>query len=151
MKTSAVAAAPWAVVQRTYRFGPVIASVLVAAKTFTFAAVLLAVKAAADLTAVPPAEGGGISAGINIPLDSDLMELCKKRAATEISRQQSEVEKSRLDFELVRGKLCLEMIKNGGFFHPESPYGKVCADIVGPSPNGYLMTGNGQVVSKITK
>ena len=42
------------------------------------------------------------------------------------------------------------MIRNGGFFHPESPYGKICADIVGPSPNGYLMTGNGKVVSKIT-
>jgi hypothetical protein len=93
----------------------------------------------------------GISAGLNIPLDNNLMNLCKRRAETEIARQQSEVEKSRLDFELVRGKLCLEMIKNGGFFHPESPYGKVCADIVGPSPNGYLMTGNGQVVSKITK
>ena len=93
----------------------------------------------------------GISAGFNIPLDGMLMELCKSRARVEIARQQSEVEKSRLDFELVRARLCLEMIRNGGFFHPQSPYGKVCADIVGPSPNGYLMTGNGTVVSKIKK
>jgi hypothetical protein len=93
----------------------------------------------------------GISAGLNIPLDGDLMSLCKKRAATEIARQQSEYEKSRLDFELVRILKCLEVIKSGGFFHPESPYGKVCADIVGPSPNGYLMTGDGKVISKITK
>ena len=57
--------------------------------------------------------------------------------------------KSRLDFELVRAKLCLETIKNGGFFHPDSPYGKICADIIGPSPNGYLMTGNGKIISKI--
>jgi hypothetical protein len=93
----------------------------------------------------------GISMGFNFPLDGSLTELCKERARTEIKRQQSEVEKSRLDFELVRAKLCLEMIRNGGFFHPESPYGKICADIVGPSPNGYLMTGNGTVVSKIKK
>jgi hypothetical protein len=94
---------------------------------------------------------GGISMGFNFPLDGGLTELCKERVRTEIARQQSEVEKSRLDFELVRAKLCLEMIRNGGFFHPESPYGKICADIVGPSPNGYLMTGNGTVVSKIKK
>lgn len=93
----------------------------------------------------------GFSMGFNFPLDGSLQELCKQRVRTEIERQQSEVSKSRLDFELVRAKLCLEMIRNGGFFHPESPYGKICADIVGPAPNGYLMTGNGKVVSKITK
>jgi hypothetical protein len=45
MKTSAVAAAPWAVVLRTYRFKPVIASVLVAAVTTVLAAVVLPVNA----------------------------------------------------------------------------------------------------------
>lgn len=93
----------------------------------------------------------GISAGISIPIDGSLQELCKQRVRTEIARQDAEAAKSRLDFELVRSLKCLEIIKNGGFFHPESPYGKICADIVGPSPNGYLMTGNGKVVSKITK
>ena len=93
----------------------------------------------------------GVSLGFNFPLDGSLQEICKARAKVEIARQESELAKSRLDFELVRILKCLEVIKSGGFFHPESPYGKVCADIVGPSPNGYLMTGDGKVISKITK
>jgi hypothetical protein len=72
----------------------------------------------------------GISAGINIPLDGNLMDLCKKRAATEIQRQQAETDKARLDFELVRLLKCGEAYKNGIMFHPESPYYKICADVV---------------------
>lgn len=93
----------------------------------------------------------GVSLGFNFPLDSSLQELCRERVRVEIRRQQSEYEKSRLDFELVRLRLCGEQIRAGVFYHPESPYGKICADIVGPAPNGYLMTGNGKVVSKIIK
>jgi len=77
----------------------------------------------------------GISAGFNIPLDGMLMELCKSRAKVEIARQQSEVDKSRLDFELVRLLKCGEAIKNGITFHPESPYYKICADVVVRYPN----------------
>lgn len=72
----------------------------------------------------------GISAGFNIPLDNSLMELCKKRAATEIERQKAEADKARLDFELVRLLKCGEAIKNGVSFHPDSPYHKICADVV---------------------
>jgi hypothetical protein len=72
----------------------------------------------------------GISAGINIPLDGGLMELCKERAQTEITRQKAETDKSRLDFELVRLLKCGEAIKSGISFHTSSPYYKVCADIV---------------------
>jgi hypothetical protein len=72
----------------------------------------------------------GISAGFNIPLDGMLMELCKSRAKVEIARQQSEVDKSRLDFELVRLLKCGEAIKNGITFHQQSPYYKICADVV---------------------
>jgi len=72
----------------------------------------------------------GISAGLNIPLDGHLMNLCKKRAETEISRQQVETDKARLDFELVRLIKCGEAYKNGVMFHPDSPYFKVCADVV---------------------
>jgi len=72
----------------------------------------------------------GISAGINIPLDNTLMQLCKKRAATEIERQRAEADKARLDFELVRLLKCGEAIKNGITFHPDSPYYKICADVV---------------------
>ena len=72
----------------------------------------------------------GISAGLNIPLDRNLMNLCRKRAETEIARQQAETDKARLDFELVRLLKCGEAYKNGVMFHPDSPYFKVCADIV---------------------
>ena len=72
----------------------------------------------------------GISAGFNIPLDGNLMDLCRKRAATEIARQQVETDKARLDFELVRLLKCGEAYKNGVMFHPDSPYFKVCADVV---------------------
>jgi hypothetical protein len=72
----------------------------------------------------------GISAGINIPLDGGLMELCKKRAETEIERQRAEADKARLDFELVRLLKCGEAYKNGISFHPDSPYYKICADVV---------------------
>ena len=72
----------------------------------------------------------GISAGLNIPLDNSLMELCKKRAATEIEGQKAEADKARLDFELVRLLKCGEAYKNGVSFHPDSPYYKICADVV---------------------
>jgi len=72
----------------------------------------------------------GVSMGLNIPLDGSLQELCKSRARVEISRQQAETDKARLDFELVRLLKCGEAYKNGIMFHPDSPYHKICADIV---------------------
>ena len=91
----------------------------------------------------------GISAGLNIPLDGSLMELCKERAAVEIQRQKAETDKARLDFELVRLLKCGEAIKAGVTFHPDSPYHKICADVVVryPQINSMLPTpkGNGEV------
>jgi hypothetical protein len=72
----------------------------------------------------------GISLGFNFPLDGSLQELCKARARVEITRQQAEADKARLDFELVRLLKCGESLKSGISFHPESPYAKICADIV---------------------
>lgn len=72
----------------------------------------------------------GISFGFNFPLDGSLQELCRERVRVEIRRQQSEYEKSRLDFELVRLLKCGEALKSGISFHPESPYAKICSDIV---------------------
>jgi hypothetical protein len=72
----------------------------------------------------------GISAGINIPLDSGLLELCKERANVEIQRQKAEADKARLDFELVRLLKCGEAMKSGVSFHPQSPYAKICSDVV---------------------
>ncbi|WJZ47863.1 hypothetical protein [Synechococcus phage DSL-LC03] len=87
----------------------------------------------------------GVSMGFNFPLDGSLSELCKERARTEIKRQNAEADKARLDFELVRLLKCGEAIKSGIYFHPDSPYFKVCSDvvvkypqpinIVSPSPN----------------
>jgi hypothetical protein len=71
----------------------------------------------------------GVSMGFNIPLDGSLQELCKARARVEISRQQAEADKARLDFELVRLLKCGEAKKSGIDFFPASPYYKVCADI----------------------
>jgi len=72
----------------------------------------------------------GLSMGFNIPLDGSLQELCKARAKVEISRQQAEADKARLDFELVRLLKCGEAFKSGVMFHPDSPYYKICEDIV---------------------
>ena len=72
----------------------------------------------------------GFSLGFNFPLDGSLTEICKSRARVEIARQQAEADKARLDFELVRLLKCGEAIKSGISFHPQSPYAKICADVV---------------------
>ena len=43
---------------------------------------------------------------------------------------EAEADKARLDFELVRLLKCGEAYKAGIMFHPDSPYFKVCADVV---------------------
>jgi len=72
----------------------------------------------------------GFSMGLNFPLDGGLTELCKARARVEIARQQAETDKARLDFELVRLLKCGEALKAGVSFHPQSPYSKICSDVV---------------------
>ena len=72
----------------------------------------------------------GLSLGFNFPLDGSLQELCKDRVRVEITRQQAEADKARLDFELVRLLKCGEAMKSGVSFHPVSPYHKICADVV---------------------
>ena len=76
----------------------------------------------------------GISLGFNFPLDGSLTEICKSRVRVEIARQQAETDKARLDFELVRLLKCGEAKKSGVDFHPESPYYKICADIIVKPP-----------------
>jgi len=77
----------------------------------------------------------GFSMGFNFPLDGSLTELCKARARVEIARQQAEADKARLDFELVRLLKCGEALKAGVSFHPQSPYSKICSDVVVRYPN----------------
>ena len=76
----------------------------------------------------------GISASFQVPLDQESMRLCKERARTEITRQQAEADKARLDFELVRLLKCGEAMKQGVRFHPQSPYAKICADVIVINP-----------------
>ena len=92
----------------------------------------------------------GISMGVNFPLDGGLTELCKARAKVEITRQQAEADKARLDFELVRLLKCGEAIKSGIYFHPESPYAKICSDIVVKYPKVQDVV-NGNKTSTVSK
>ena len=92
----------------------------------------------------------GMSLGFNFPLDGSLQELCKERARVEITRQQAEADKARLDFELVRLLKCGEAIKAGVSFHPDSPYAKICADVVIKYPRVQDVV-NGNTSNKISK
>ena len=93
--------------------------------------VLGSMNGGADPTVYQTHSGNaGISLGFNFPLDGSMQELCKERARVEIKRQNAEADKARLDFELVRLLKCGEALKAGISFHPNSPYVKVCADVV---------------------
>ena len=93
----------------------------------------------------------GISMGFNFPLDGGLTELCKERARSEIKRQNAEADKARLDFELVRLLKCGEAIKSGITFHPDSPYHKICADVVVRYPTPIAVTNPQKPDTKINK
>lgn len=95
-------------------------------------------------------ENFGVSLGFNFPLDGSLQELCKSRAKVEITRQQAEADKARLDFELVRLLKCGEAIKSGITFHPDSPYAKICADVVVKYPRVQDVV-NGNTQNKLSK
>ena len=72
----------------------------------------------------------GISATISIPLDGNAQQRCQDAAQVWIERQRIEGSKARLDFELVRLIRCGEAARQGVYFHPDSPYASVCADVV---------------------
>ena len=82
----------------------------------------------------------GVSLGFNFPLDGSMQEICKARAKVEIERQTAEAAKARLDFELVRLLKCGEAKKSGIDFHPQSPYYKVCADVIVSYPTPTIVT-----------
>ena len=72
----------------------------------------------------------GLSATLSLPLDGGLQERCKQAADTHIALQGQLLANKRLDFEIARLKNCGELIKAGISFHPNSPYSKICADVV---------------------
>ena len=80
----------------------------------------------------------GFSATWSTPLDKKLQDQCKEAAATQIALQQQLTANKRLDFEIARLKNCGELKKQGIYFHPKSPYYKVCADVVVTNPGGVI-------------
>lgn len=74
--------------------------------------------------------GGQVS--VSFPLDGSAVELCKALA-------KRELEKVRLDYELVRIKECINIMKSGFTIHPESKFSFICADVIpiakAPSPS----------------
>jgi len=65
----------------------------------------------------------GIQASFSFPLDGGMTELCKSLA-------KRRLEKERLDFELVRMLKCAELIKTGFTIRVDSPYARICSDVV---------------------
>ena len=80
----------------------------------------------------------GVSATWSKPLDKKLQDQCKEAAAANISFMQQQTANKRLDFEIARLKNCGELMKAGIMFHKNSPYFKVCADVVLINPPGTL-------------
>jgi hypothetical protein len=80
----------------------------------------------------------GVSATWSIPQDKKLQDQCKEAAETQIALQQQITANKRLDFEIARLKNCGELKKQGIYFHPKSPYYKVCADVVVTNPGGVI-------------
>ncbi len=80
----------------------------------------------------------GVSATWSRPLDKKLQELCKTAAAANIEAMNQATANKRLDFEIARLKNCGELMKAGIMFHPQSPYAKVCADVVLVNPPGVV-------------
>lgn len=80
----------------------------------------------------------GVSATWSIPQDKKLQDQCKEAAATQIALQQQITANKRLDFEIARLKNCGELKKAGIYFHPKSPYYKVCADVIVTNPGGVI-------------
>ena len=72
----------------------------------------------------------GISANFSIPLDNSLQRRCKSAVDKQLALQQELVNFKRLDFEITRLKNCGELKLAGIEFTTDSPYHKICKDIV---------------------
>ena len=93
----------------------------------------------------------GITLQVSTPLDREAVRLCKERARVEIQRQTAEKDKAELDYHLVRSIKCGEMIRNGTYYHPSSPYASVCLDVVAVAPDGSYRNGVGTVIQAAPK
>jgi len=82
--------------------------------------------------------GVGFSITWSEPLDKKLQDQCKEAAAANIDLMKQTTANKRLDFEIARLKNCGELMKQGIYFHPKSPYYKVCSDVVVTNPGGVI-------------
>ena len=87
----------------------------------------------------------GISATLSIPLNRGMQRRCKEAAEAQTAHQLQLTSNKRLDFEIARLKNCGELKKSGIFFHPESPYHAICADVVVTSPGGKILPHEHQI------
>ena len=65
-----------------------------------------------------------------IPLDQSLQDRCKEAVDTQIAIQKQHLANKRLDFEISRLKHCGELKMKGIRFAKNSPYEKVCRDVL---------------------
>lgn len=65
----------------------------------------------------------GVQVSLSMPLDGGAVERCKALA-------QIQIDKGRLDYELVRIKECINIYQQGFMIHPQSPFYPVCADVI---------------------
>ena len=72
----------------------------------------------------------GLSIQATIPLDQSLQDRCKEAVDTQIAIQQQHLANKRLDFEISRLKHCGELKMKGIRFAKNSPYEKVCRDVL---------------------
>ena len=65
----------------------------------------------------------GVQVSMSMPLDGGSVERCKAIA-------QIQIDKGRLDYELVRVKECINIYKEGFMIHPKSPFYPICSDVI---------------------
>ena len=81
---------------------------------------------------------GGITATISIPLDRSHVRSCRRAAEKQVALLDAQLADKRLNYEVARLKNCGELMKQGIMFHPDSPYAKICADVVLVNPPGVV-------------
>ena len=81
---------------------------------------------------------GGITATISIPLDRSHVRACRAAAEKQVALLDAKLADSRLNYEIARLKNCADLMKQGVMFHPDSPYAKICADVVLVNPPGVI-------------
>jgi len=81
---------------------------------------------------------GGITAQVSIPLDRSHIRTCRKAAIKQVELMEASLADKRLNYEIARLRNCADLMKEGVMFHPNSPYSKICADVVLINPPGVL-------------